>query len=78
LTRPDTGAAISGAQVRLYGRPEGATAWSLVGTATSGGGGDLALSHTPSAGTEYQWIYPGSTEYTGTDSPVRTVQVRGG
>ena len=76
LTRPDTGAAIAGASVQLYGRLEGSTTWSLVGTATSSSTGYLSLSHTPSASTDYQWIYPGSTAYTGADSPLRTVQVR--
>ncbi|WP_334489502.1 S8 family serine peptidase [Micromonospora sp. CPCC 205711] len=76
LTRADTRAAIAGVSVQLYGRPEGSTAWSLVGTATSSGTGDLSLSHTPSVSTDYQWIYPGSTAYTGADSSLRTVQVR--
>jgi len=76
LTQPDTRAAITGASVQLYGRPEGSTTWSLVGTATSSSTGSLSLSHQPSATTDYQWIYPGSTAYTGADSPLRTVQVR--
>lgn len=76
LTQPDTGAAITGASVQLYGRPEGSTTWSLVGTATSSSTGYLSLSHQPNASTDYQWIYSGSTAYTGADSPLRTVQVR--
>lgn len=76
LTRTDTRAAIAGASVQLYGRREGSTTWSLVGTATSSSTGYLSLSHTPSASTDYQWIYPGSTAYTGADSPLRAVQVR--
>ncbi|WP_435122429.1 S8 family serine peptidase [Micromonospora tulbaghiae] len=76
LTRTDTRAAIAGASVQLYGRPEGSTTWSLVGTATSNSTGDVSLSHTPSVSTAYQWIYHGTTGYTGADSPLRTVQVR--
>jgi type VII secretion-associated serine protease mycosin len=76
LTRPDTGAPISGAPVQLYARIEGATTWSLVGTATSSSTGDVSLTDRPSASVDYQWIYPGSTAYTGADSPLRTVQVR--
>jgi type VII secretion-associated serine protease mycosin len=76
LTRPDTGAAIAGESVQLYGRLEGSTTWSLVGTATSSSTGNLSLSHQPSVTTDYQWIYPGSTAYTGADSPLRTVHVR--
>ncbi|SCL17659.1 Repeat domain-containing protein [Micromonospora rhizosphaerae] len=76
LTRSDTRAAIPGASVQLYARREGFTIWSLVGTATSSSTGDVSLSHTPSASTDYQWIYPGSTAYTGAESPIRAVQVR--
>ncbi|MFI7522808.1 S8 family serine peptidase [Micromonospora globbae] len=76
LTRPDTGAPIAGAVVRLYARPEGTTTWTQVGTATSGSSGNLSLSHTPSVSTDYQWVYPGSTAYTGADSSAQTVQVR--
>jgi hypothetical protein len=76
LTRPDTGAAIAGEPVQLYARLAGSTTWSLVGTATSSSTGYLSLSHTPSVSTDYQWIYPGSTAYTGADSPLRAVRVR--
>jgi subtilisin family serine protease len=76
LTRPDTGAAITGASVQLYGRLEGSTTWSLVGTATSSSTGYLSLSQTPSASTDYQWIYPGSTAGTGADSSLQAVRVR--
>ncbi|NYF56557.1 S8 family serine peptidase [Micromonospora purpureochromogenes] len=76
LTRTDNRAGIAGASVQLYGRPEGSTTWSLVGTATSSSTGELSLSHTPSTSTDYQWIYPGATTYTGADSSLRTVQVR--
>jgi hypothetical protein len=76
LTRPDTGAAIAGAQVALYGRREGSTTWSLLGTVTSGSTGSVSLNHTPSTSTDYQWIYAGSTAYTGAESPLRSISVR--
>lgn len=75
LTRPDTGAAITGAQVTLYGRPEGGTTWSPLGTATTDNTGSVALSQTPSVNTDYQWAYAGSTTYVGAESPLRSVTV---
>lgn len=75
VTRPDTGAGI-GAPAQLYGRRKGTTSWMLLGTATSSSTGYLSLSHRPLWSLDYQWIYRGSTVFTGAASSLRSVGVR--
>ncbi|MEV0158266.1 fibronectin type III domain-containing protein [Micromonospora sp. NPDC050686] len=76
LVRADTGAAIGGASVQLYGRRKGSTAWTLIATATSNSYGNLAYSHKPSWSLDYKWVYRNSVTYQGSESALRTVGVK--
>ncbi|MBY8875992.1 hypothetical protein K7640_29615 [Micromonospora sp. PLK6-60] len=76
LVRADTGAAIGGAAVQLYGRRKGTTTWTLIATATSNSSGNLAYSHKPSWSLDYKWVYRNSTSYQGSESTLRTVGVK--
>ncbi|MDI1464266.1 S8 family serine peptidase [Catellatospora sp. KI3] len=76
LTRADLNAAIVNSPVQLLGRAKGTTAWVALGTVYTSTTGDLAFSHKPTAGMDYQWIYRDSTVYGYSSSPLRTVTVR--
>jgi type VII secretion-associated serine protease mycosin len=76
LVRPDTGAAVAGAPVQLYGRRKGTSTWQLLGTATSSSTGFLSFGHKPSWSLDYLWRYDGSTAYLWAASAPRLVQVR--
>ncbi|HEX7744290.1 MAG TPA: S8 family serine peptidase [Micromonosporaceae bacterium] len=76
LVRADTGAAIAGVPVQLYGRRKGTTSWMLLGAPSSSSSGYLTFSHKPSWSLDYLWVYRGSTVFMGTGSPLRAVGVR--
>ncbi|MGC5019075.1 S8 family serine peptidase [Micromonospora sp. DT47] len=75
LTRKDNGAGLAGQPVQVYGKYKGASSFTLMATVTSGTYGALKYSHKPAKGISYEWIYRGSSTYTGTVSSVRTVTV---
>ncbi|WP_146173978.1 S8 family serine peptidase [Saccharothrix carnea] len=76
VTRPDTGAPITGVPVELHHRRTGSGTWTPAGTATTNGNGEVSLTHRPPSTTEYRWVHPGSTTFIGCDSPPTTVRVR--
>jgi hypothetical protein len=76
VVRADTGAAITGAPVQLYGRRKGTTTWTLIATATSNSYGNLAYSHKPSWSLDYKWVYRNSTTYAGSESSLRALGVK--
>jgi hypothetical protein len=75
LVRPDTGAAIAGQPLQVYGRRKGTSTWTLLATPTSSGTGLVAFSTKPAYSTDYQWYYRGSAAYIGNTSAVRSVGV---
>lgn len=75
LTRKDTGAGLTGEPVLLYGKYKGATSYTLIATVTSGANGTLTYAHKPAKGVSYEWLYQGSSAYTGSVSSLRTVTV---
>ncbi|PWU52823.1 hypothetical protein DLJ46_02285 [Micromonospora globispora] len=75
LTRKDTGAGLAGQPVQLYGKYKGTSSYTLIATVTSGTNGALTYSHKPAKGVSYEWLYRGSTAYTGSVSSLRTVTV---
>ena len=76
LTRPDTGEALPGVPVELYGRQKGTSTWTLLATVNTSSTGNLSYVHKPLWSLDYQWMYRGNTSFFGVGSTLRAVGVR--
>ncbi|MFC0005037.1 hypothetical protein [Micromonospora siamensis] len=84
LTRVDSGAGVPGALVELQARRLGTTSFQVVATGRSSSTGGLSANFIPQWGTEYKWVYRGSSgggqnssgdSLIGQASPLRTISV---
>jgi hypothetical protein len=76
LSDRDSGAALAGQAVNLWGRRAGTSSWQSAGTDATGADGSFQLSPAPSATTAYRAGFAGADEYGTADSGQVTVAVR--
>lgn len=67
---------LSGERVALSRRAKGAKVWTIVGTHTTNGQGDVAFSVAPTVGSEFEPTHATDAYTTSSSSAVRTINIR--